>query len=209
MPDADLLRHAAACYHTAGQPAEAARCLALAGAHRQAGDEFAELGLDRAAADQYVLAGEPELAGWRLVHHAGDPSAARAVLAATDGHSAVRRAVVLTRCDVAEGVRRPPLLDTFRAVCALLSGADATAEARQAEEWAIALAEQTRRYDQAALVFAAAVRGGRWGAVDRWAEWSRRVLRTELTLPPLPSAPADARPPEEIDPMDVTGPLSL
>ena len=55
-----------------------------------------------------------------------------------------------------------------------------------AEEWAVALSETAARYDQAALVFAAAVRGGRDGAAQRWNAWSRRVLDADLILPAIP-----------------------
>ena len=44
----------------------------------------------------------------------------------------------------------------------------------------MALSEAAARYDQAALVFAAAVLGGRYGAAQRWNSWSTRVLDTEV-----------------------------
>jgi hypothetical protein len=77
-------------------------------------------------------------------------------------------------------------------VCAAL--ADASVRSDQVtEEWAVALSEAAARYDQAALVFAASVRGGRYGAEHRWKTWSAQVLGAEIVLPP-PASPALATP---------------
>ena len=51
------------------------------------------------------------------------------------------------------------------------------------EGWCIDLAEVMGRDDQVALIFAAAVRGQRAGARQRWEAWSRRVLGADLILP--------------------------
>jgi hypothetical protein len=62
------------------------------------------------------------------------------------------------------------------------------------EEWAVMVAEAAYRYDQVALIFAAAVRGRRPGAEHRWAAWSTRVLHTELILPPAAASTTAADP---------------
>jgi hypothetical protein len=75
-----------------------------------------------------------------------------------------------------------------------------------AEGWAVALAETVRRYDQVALVFAAAVRGGRRGAAERWARWSQAVLHTELILPTQPAPPTQpAQPAQPTSAQPATG----
>ncbi|WP_250291567.1 hypothetical protein [Frankia sp. CiP1_Cm_nod1] len=106
------------------------------------------------------------------------------------------RRLVLARCDVADGLparRVLPVLADVQAVLAEPPVAEplwpVAAAGLRVEQWAVALAEAAHRYDQVALVFAAAVRGRRAGAEQRWAEWSLRVLRTELVLPPaVPAA---------------------
>jgi FHA domain len=102
---------------------------------------------------------------------------------------ALRRRLVLARCDIAEGeppeVIRPVIADA----CAALAGWRLRSD-QVTEEWAVALSEAAARYDQAALVFAAAVRGGRYGAEQRWKAWSARVLDAEIIVPPAPPAAA-------------------
>ncbi len=102
------------------------------------------------------------------------------------------RRLVLARCDIAEGLptRRilPVLADVQTILAEPLAGEPTwpvTAADLRIERWAVALAEAAHRYDQVALVFAAAVRGRRTGTEQRWAEWSLRVLHTELVLPPV------------------------
>ncbi len=102
---------------------------------------------------------------------------------------ALLRRLVLARCDVADGLPDRhilPVLADVQVLAELLATApvwQANSASRRIEEWAVVLAEAAHRYDQVALVFAAAVRGRRAGAEQRWAEWSARVLHTELTLP--------------------------
>lgn len=101
------------------------------------------------------------------------------------------RDLVVARCDIAEGVNHRgaiPVLGRVQDV--LASGAplrEGTAyrdlhEWHHVEEWSIALAQLTHRYDQAALVFAASVRGGFPGAAQRWRAWSKRVLGVEISV---------------------------
>ncbi|KLL11161.1 MULTISPECIES: hypothetical protein [Protofrankia] len=113
------------------------------------------------------------------------------------------RRLVLARCDIAEGLparRILPVLADVQAILAEPLAGEPTwpvaAADLRIERWAVALAEAAHRYDQVALVFAAAVRGRRTGAEQRWAEWSLRVLHTELVLPPVTTTPALAAPTE-------------
>jgi hypothetical protein len=228
VADPHLLDRAADCYLRAGQPAEAARCYRDAGAHRQAADIYARLGRHRDAATDYARCGAVELAAWTLVHHVGDPGAARAVLAQSPAvavaeappepgaspptrlpaapHSrshlhrggrsprppaTARRRLVLARCDIAEGAPGASVLPVLAGVAAELARPNAPSDVL-VEGWAVALAEAVRRYDQISLVYAAAVRGGRHGAAERWARWSQAMLHSELTLP---TAPASSRHP--------------
>ena len=101
--------------------------------------------------------------------------------------SGLRRRLVLARCEIAEGDPADTIRPVIADVCAAL--ADKSARSDQVtEEWAVAVSEAAARYDQAALVFAAAVRGGRYGAAQRWQAWSVRVLGTEIILPPATAA---------------------
>jgi hypothetical protein len=100
--------------------------------------------------------------------------------------SSLRMRLALARCDVAEGRSdREPL--AALAAAAVFLGSHSLVYDRLVEQWAVATAESMRRYDQVALLFAAAVRGRRSGAARRWTEWAARVLQSEITLPDLPS----------------------
>jgi hypothetical protein len=196
-----LYERAAACYNQAGLAAEAVRCYRLAGVHRLAADLSLALGDYPGAAADYELSGLPELAAWLLVHFAADPGAARAVIgrvAAADAGSAaspafpLRRRLVLSRCALAEDARPATILPVMDDVCTDLADPERPYD-RFTEEWAIALAEQVARFDQVALVFAAAVRGQRRGAAARWAEWAGRVLGIEVTVPDVPEPARAAR----------------
>ncbi len=220
MVNSLLLDRAGSCYLRLGLVEEAARCYREVGAFRKSGDLFAGLGRHHDAATDYAAAGMDELAGWTLVHFAGDPAAARAHLSApaavphpgrehvgpTPAYAAgraappisdgpgrlgsgppgkpqqLRRRLVLARCEIAEGAAARVALPVFDAVQAEFARPNALHDLL-AEQWAIALADVLNRYDQAALTFAAAVRGRKFGAAQRWAQWSAHVLRTELTLP--------------------------
>ncbi|MFE9448071.1 hypothetical protein [Streptomyces sp. NPDC006739] len=103
--------------------------------------------------------------------------------------SSLRMRLALARCDIAEGrSEREPLAALAAAMDFLAS--PSPVHDRIVEGWAVATAESMRRYDQVALLFAAAVRGGRGGAAQRWTDWAARVLRCEITLP---DPPADDR----------------
>jgi len=183
MADAQLYEKAATCYYQARLVSDAVRCYRLAGAHRRAADLNVSLGEFREAAADYEQSGMPELAAWLLVHRAADPATARAVITQPEIQVlALRRRLVLARCAIAEGGMPTEALPVIDDVC--LSLADpATAHDRFTEEWAVALAGVVQRYDKVSLIFAAAVRGRRHGAVRRWAEWADQILGVELTIP--------------------------
>ncbi|WP_322749661.1 MULTISPECIES: hypothetical protein [unclassified Frankia] len=214
MTDAPLLDRAATCYLRAGQVAEAARCYRDAGLFPRSAGLYAQLGRHRDAAADYTAAGLVHVAAWTLAHEVGDPAAARALLlsdpagpahqaepAVAAMFDALLRRLVLARCDVADGLPDRHILPVLVDVQAMLAEPTVTEPAwpahsasRRIEEWAVVLAEAAHRYDQVALVFAAAVRGRRTGAEQRWAEWSARVLHTELTLPTGAVPPTAAGP---------------
>lgn len=106
---------------------------------------------------------------------------ARATDPASGAAYALRLRLVSARCDLAEcaGTDRLPLvLADSRGL--LADSRTATEDDRlRIEEWSVAVAELARRYDQAALLYAAAVRGQLPGAADRWRGWARRVLGAE------------------------------
>ena len=210
MSREEAYEQAAACYRRAGEDMEAARCYRLAGAHRRAAEIYASTGHYQQAAESFADAGLPELGAWLLAHHANQPARARALLGAASQEddrsqrptepptatrtqrgdqrlepppSVLRRQLILARCEIAEGAPADVIRPVIADVCAAL--ADQSARSDQVtEEWAVALSEAASRYDQAALVFAAAVRGGRYGAAQRWQAWSVRILGTEIILPP-------------------------
>jgi hypothetical protein len=199
---------AAICYRRAGWDLEAARCYRLAGAHRRAAEIYEAAGRLNEAAAAYGEAGLPDLGAWLLAHRVGDPARARAFLdweawdqawvqaapgltrrgmvnrafaRAADG-AGLRERLILARCEVAEGTPASVIRPVIADVCELLANRDVRPDP-VVEEWAVALSEAAARYDQAALVFAAAVRGGRHGAAQRWNAWSTRVLDAEVILP--------------------------
>jgi len=187
----EAYEQAAICYRRAGYDLEAARCYRLAGAHRRAAEIYEAVGQYTGAAASFADAGLSELGAWLLAHQAGLADQARTLLGATAPEDpkplALRRRLVLARCELAEGADPDAIRPVIVDVCAAL--ADRSARSDQVtEEWAVALSEAAARYDQAALVFAAAVRGGRYGAEHRWKDWSARVLGAEVVLPPPGSA---------------------
>jgi hypothetical protein len=192
MADALLYEKAASCYYQARLMTDAVRCYRLAGAHRRAADLSVSLGEFAEAAADYAQCGMQELAAWLLVHQAADPVAARAMIATLSpvpaggsgapGRLSLRQRLVLARCDLAEDMNLTAVLAVLDDVCAELAEPVAPYD-RVVEEWAVIVAEQARRYDQVALVFAASVAGLRRGASQRWSDWARRVLGTEITIP--------------------------
>lgn len=95
--------------------------------------------------------------------------------------SRLMRELVATRCDIAEGVDHRVALPVLGRVQDFLAAGGPDLP-QYLEEWSVALAELTRRYDQAALVFAASVRGRSPGAAQRWRAWSKRVLGVEISV---------------------------
>jgi hypothetical protein len=207
---ADSYLQAAACYsRVAGYELDAARCYRLAGAHRRAAEIFAAAGGYADAASAYADAGLPEVGAWLLVHRADQPARARAQLAASalpepelpqpgaPGQprlADLRRELVLARCKIAEGAPADDIREVIAGTCAALADRGGRAD-QVAEEWAVAVSEAAARYDQAALVFAAAMRGGRYGAEQRWQAWSRRVLGADVIIPkPAGTQPSTTSP---------------
>jgi hypothetical protein len=193
------LHRAAGCYLRAGLPHEAARCYRDAGAHELAAQAWESIHAYAEAAEDYVAAGLPELAGWLLAHELGDAEAARAVLAAappdvparepgrpfSGGERALRHRLAAARCDVLEGESGAESWDGLAALDDVQThlAADSPLFDHLLEPWAVALTEALDRPDLTACVFAAAVRGRRRGAAERWDAWSRRRLRVPLVLP--------------------------
>jgi hypothetical protein len=203
----EAYEQAAVWYRRAGYDLDAARCYRRAGAYRRAAEIYETAGEYTQAADSFGDAGLPELGAWLLAHLAGQPAAARellgpppaagladAAVAAEAGadvppHSpGLRRRLVLARCEIAEGAAPDGIRPVITAVCAALADQQVRSD-QITEEWAVALSEAAARYDQAALVFAAAVRGGRYGAEHRWRAWSRDVLHADIILPPAAAGP--------------------
>lgn len=203
MTSSRLYTRAGHAYELAGLPLDAARCYAAAGSHRQAADLLARTGEYAAAAVEYGRANRTDLAAWTLAHHLADPVSARSVIerhgdADTTGppvlHEgfALRHSLVLARCDLAEGGGPRDVLRVLGEARAELARSE-TAYDPFVEQWAVAIAECAGRPDQVALLFAASVRGHRLGAAQRWQEWARRVLGTELSIPSPEQRAADFR----------------
>jgi hypothetical protein len=186
----EAYEQAAVCYRRAGYDWDAARCYQLAGGHRRAAEIYESIGSYAEAAAAYRDAGLPALGAWLLAHRAGLPTEAQAMLgglAARPDGAPLRHRLILARCAIAEGSQADVIVAVVAEVRAALEDRAVLADP-VAEEWAVAVSEAAGRYDQAALVFAAAVRGGRYGAAQRWNTWSKRVLDTEVILPPAPAA---------------------
>jgi hypothetical protein len=194
MPDPSLLRRAASCYTRGGWLHEAARCYRAAGSHQDAARTWESAGALAEAAADFVAAGLAERAGWLLVHHLGDPSAARAAVAAPaperpeagrpTASAPLLRRLVLARCDVADGGADGRPRETLDEVMDRLADRGLGWLDPDIETWAVLTAEAMRRPDLVALIFAAAVRGHRPGAGARWDEWSSTALLVPLVLPP-------------------------
>lgn len=195
MSREEAYEQAAVWYRRAGYNLDAARCYRLAGAHRRAAEIYETAGHYEEAAASFADAGLPELGAWLLAHPAG-LAQARALLATSGRESrensaatrpepeapGLRRRLVLARCEIAEGAAPDVIRPVITDVCAALADPGIRSD-QVTEEWAVALSEAAARYDQAALVFAAAVRGGRYGAEQRWKAWSTGVLHAEIILP--------------------------
>jgi hypothetical protein len=185
--DTEDYERAAGAYRQAGYDYDAARCYRLAGAHRRAAEIYESLGDYAQAAAAYSDAGLPELGAWLLVDVIGDPAGARALLGSPhhgrSGDAPSRRYdLVVARCEIAEGAPADSVRSVIGDVRAALADRTTRPDLVE-EEWAVALSVAAARYDLAALVFAAAVRGGRYGAAQRWNSWSRNVLGADFVLP--------------------------
>ncbi len=201
---------AARCYREAGYFARSADLFARIGRYRDAATDYAAAGLIHIAAWTLVHnLNDPAAARATLAPDPAEPIDLAGLddpveSAVGSMFDALERRLVSARCDVADRLPYRYIRRVLADVQAMLAEASAAgrsvtepawpanAASRRIEEWAVALAEAAHRYDQVALVFAAAVRGDRPGAEQRWAEWSARVLRAELTLPsavkPTPAA---------------------
>jgi hypothetical protein len=193
VADALLLERAALCYERAGLPQDAARCYRDSGAFRRSAKLFMQLGDLREAAADFARSGLIDQAAWILAHDCAEPAAARVYLAAEDvgepdadnsmpTPAQLRRLVVTARCDLAEGARQDEIVATLVQICADLQRPRRSHDV-VLETWCVQLAEALGRDDQVALVFAAAVRGGRSGARQRWQQWSERVFGIPVVLP--------------------------
>jgi hypothetical protein len=102
---------------------------------------------------------------------------------AEDGRALARRQVY-ARCDVADGITGPQVLRVLAETQQMLQNRQSAGGwPERAETWGVAIAEAMHRYDQAALIFAASVRGRQPGSAARWHAWSARVLKTEVAIP--------------------------
>ncbi|GID93443.1 hypothetical protein ACFQFC_16255 [Amorphoplanes digitatis] len=200
-----LWEKAGDCYQQNGALGDAARCYARAGRFRLAAELYVQAGDVHAAAPMYEQAGDPSQAAWLLVHTAGDVTAARACLArggtpeptdtgsgpAWSAASLVHR-LAEARCDLEERIREPATLRLLADVQEALAGGHPVNDIR-IPDWSTIIAVRLRRLDQAALVHAAAVRGRRSGARQRWITWSAAEFGVPVVLPPDPvAAPARA-----------------
>lgn len=181
MSKVSYLRRAAVCYEQGNYLLDAARCHRAAGSPLRAAVLHEQIARFDLAADDYRAAGDYETAGWLLVSRLEQPAAARdAVAEAAPGP---RRELVLARCDLAEGKPADAIIPAINLACADLSDREQVPfPHRDLEGWAITVGEAASRLDQVALVFAAAVVGGRAGAADRWAEWALRVHSTRIVI---------------------------
>jgi hypothetical protein len=151
---------------------------------------YAARELERVLADDQDQPARPYATG---IHRAGGS----AVLA-------LSRRQVLARCDAIDGAPHERIIPVLTETQELLANRRAP-WAEHTEAWAVAIAEVIRRYDQAALIYAAAVRGGRPEAARRWREWSDRVLEPAPAASPairLTESPAasPAAPGPDADP---------
>ena len=208
MTDLQLYNKAANAYYRAHLTGEAVRCYRLGQAHRRAAELNVSLGDYREAAIDFERAGMAERAAWILADQVEDPGAARAVVAnigtapgpGKPGSVSSPAAslplpirLILARCAITEGSPPQSIIEVIGDVCAELADSSIPYD-RTMQAWAVALAEHVQRYDQAALIFAAAVRGRRPYAARYWNDWATRVLKLEADLI-IPAVPEPPRPP--------------
>jgi hypothetical protein len=196
MADPRLLNQAAGSYAQARWIHDAARCYRAAGAYRRAADAWRQVGAVAEAATDFAAAGMAAEAAWIFVHELGDVAAARAVLrdvpprddsasqpARVMAKDDLERRLASARCDVAEQRSCDDAIAVLEEVMGFLQRPDYSWGLTDVEGRAVDLADVMLRPDLAALVFAAAVRGGHASAAERWDAWSRRALGVPLQLP--------------------------
>ncbi|MBG0562556.1 hypothetical protein [Actinoplanes aureus] len=184
---------AAQCYEQAGQYGNAGRCYANAGNFSLAARAYRADGNLRAAARMENEAGRHTFAAWTYVHELGDLDAARMSLRlpdtrrdwTEDGSTIdLRRRLVETRCALAEDapadIVLPVLTDVQNHLVAM---AALVVRVAALQDWAIAVAEAAKRFDQVALTFAAAVRGGDPAAAERWRRWALDRYGQTIVIP--------------------------
>ena len=181
MSKVTYYRRAAVCYEQSQYLLDAARCHRVAGSPLRAAVLHEQIARFDLAADDYRAAGDYETAGWLLVNQLEQPAAARDAVA--EAQACPRLELVLARCDLAEGKPADVIIPAIDQACADLSDHERVPfPHRDLENWAVAVGELAGRLDQVALVFAAAVRGGRAGAADRWAKWALLVHGTRIVI---------------------------
>jgi tetratricopeptide (TPR) repeat protein len=193
------LTQAAGCYQRAGHTVQAAACLLA-------------LGRPRDAAQLWVRADQPLEAAWVLAVDARDPLGARRLLADMDGDAApavaalpgtgrVRRApaglgdelrlrLTQAMCTALEprgarasGHQQDRLVATLHEIEERLPAVSPAAAQERLVRWAVQAADQVRRPDLAAGVFAAAYRCRLRGTAARWREWARAALDGTAGIP--------------------------
>ncbi|MFI5893088.1 hypothetical protein ACIA5D_23560 [Actinoplanes sp. NPDC051513] len=176
---------AAHCYELAGRLEDAGRCYANAGQFPQAARVFRAAGNLRATAQMESHAGRHLVAAWIFVHELGDAEAARQALPPIDetaGNDLLRRLVEM-RCALAEGAPADTVLPVLAAVQDHLGAPGDLVWTSTFEEWGVAVAEAANRFDQVALTYAAAVRGGDDAAAERWRRWAQDRFGQRIVIP--------------------------
>ncbi|WP_433372103.1 hypothetical protein ACQPZX_48790 [Actinoplanes sp. CA-142083] len=190
--DADWAwNQAAHCYELDGQLEEAGRCYANARQFRQAARVFRAAGNVRATAAMESRAERYTVAAWIYVHELGDVDAARTSLQAdplsltpTAGTELLLgRRLVEVRCDLAAGAPAETALPVLADLQNYLATEQPPIRALHVEDWGIAIAEAANRFDQVALTFAAALRGGDPAAGERWRRWAQDRYGQRIVIP--------------------------
>jgi hypothetical protein len=189
-----LWEQAGQCYQEAGLTAEAARCYRSGGLFRRAGDLYRSLGRPHEAAEMYERGHHGLEAAWLLAHEVGNASAARACLARLDSsdHAAPSPAGELTRqllsslvaarCDLIDGEPVEDVIAVLTRTQDELAGDGLLSDPRVID-WASTVAELMHRFDQVALLYAAAVRGRRYRAAENWSAWSLSRFGVPIVMP--------------------------
>lgn len=182
---------AADLYRAAGDLSKAADCYRRARRTGDAASCLLELGRPADAAALWEQAGDPLEAAWILAIDARQPGRARDLLVAAPASSgqraagrgaALRHAIALALCSALE--RRPAeLADVLGGIEDALPAVSPASEQAKVARWAVAAADELRRPDLAARVFAAAYQCGVRGTASRWHEWARSALAGVAGVP--------------------------